>query len=147
MRHGRGANPRPWRLVEGIVGTVQLEIIAPLITGARPCQQCQDFFDDAGLVQKVNEEALRSYPAETWQDNARLSDLVRDLSARYGNQLRITLIDPHTPMGILKSLRHWVRRYPTFIVDGQTKYSGWDRASVETLLRQRGAQLVASPQG
>jgi hypothetical protein len=129
------------------VGTVRLEIIAPLIAGARACQQCQDFFDDAGLAQKVNEEALRSYPAETWQDNARLSDLVQDLSACYGSQLRISLIDPQTPTGILKSLRHWVRRYPTFIVDGHAKYSGWDRGAVEALLRQHGAQLVRAAGG
>jgi hypothetical protein len=127
--------------------TVRLEIIAPLIAGVKTCQQCQDFFEDAGLVQQVADEALRSYPEETWQDNVRLADLVRDLSARYGGQLRITLIDPCTPTGFLKSLRHWVRRYPTFIVDGHTKVSGWDRGAVETVLRQRGAQLAPSALG
>ena len=127
------------------MSTVRIEIITPLISGTKHCQTCQDFFEDAGIAQKVNQEDLNSYPAEMWEDYAKLSRLVRDLSARYGGQLRVTLIDPHTPTGFWKSVRHWVRRYPTFIVDGQAKVAGWNQGALESLLKARGASLSTQP--
>lgn len=124
--------------------TINLEVIAPLISGAKHCSHCQSFFDDAGISQRVLEEELNAYPEEMWQDYARLSQMVRDLSTRYGNQLRIILIDPHSPMGLWKSVRHWVRTYPTFIVNGQAKYTGWDLAPLDALLKERGATVPAA---
>jgi hypothetical protein len=125
------------------VPTINLEVIAPLISGAKHCSHCQNFFDDAGISQRVQEEERNSYPEEMWQDYARLSQMVRDLSARYGDQLRIILTDPHSPMGLWKSLRHWVRTYPTFIVNGQAKYAGWDLGAPDSLLRAGGATALA----
>jgi hypothetical protein len=127
------------------VPTINIEVIAPLISGAKHCSHCQNFFDDAGISQPVLDEELNSYPEEIWQDYARLSQMVRDLSRRYGDQLRIVLIDPHSPMGLWKSVRHWVRTYPTFIVNGQAKCTGWDQGVLDSLLRAGGATaLVAS---
>ena len=119
--------------------TINVEVVAPLITGTKHCQHCQLFIDDAGISQQVQKDELSSYPEEMWNDYARLSQMVRDVTSRYGDQLRVTLIDPHTPMGFWKSLRHWVRRYPTFIVNGQAKYSGYDIGALDSLLRARGA--------
>ena len=124
--------------------TINVEVIAPLISGAKHCQHCQPFIEDAGISQQVLEEELNAYPEEMWQDYARLSQMVRDLSTRYGNQLRIILIDPHSPMGLWKSVRHWVRTYPTFIVNGQAKYTGWDLAPLDALLREGGATVPAA---
>lgn len=122
---------------------ITLEIIAPLISGAKHCQHCQLFMDDAGIDERVQAEELASFPEEMWQDYTRLSRMVQDLSARYGAGLRIVLIDPHSPMGLWKSIRHWVRRYPTFILKGREKYAGWDLEAVDGLLRTGGA--VAAP--
>lgn len=121
------------------MATIDIEVIAPVVSGTSHCQHCQIFIDDAGVGQQVDRDEMSTYPQEMWEDYARLSDLVRDLSARYGRQLRFRIIDPHTPAGFWKSLRHWVRTYPTFIVNGQTKCTGWDRDTLETLLRARGA--------
>jgi len=79
-----------------------------------------------------------------WRDHARLSQMVQDLTGRYGNQVRIVLIDPHSPMGLWKSVRHWVRTYPTFIVNGEAKYTGWDVSALDSLLRAGGATALAS---
>ena len=119
--------------------TIRVEIIAPLVSGVKHCQRCTPFMDDAGLSERVNQDELRSVPEETWREYARLSDLVRDLSQRYGSRLQITLIDPHTPMGLWKSIRHWVRRYPTFIVNGRSKVSVWDSSALDSLLQASGA--------
>ena len=121
------------------MGPITLEVIAPLISGAKHCQHCQLFMDDAGIDQRVQTEELNSYPEEMWQDYTRLSRMVQDLSQRYGAGLRIVLIDPHTPMGLWKSLRHWIRGYPAFVLTGHEKYVGWDLEAVDRLLRTGGA--------
>jgi hypothetical protein len=127
-----------------MVRPVNVEVIAPLLSGARHCQSCQIFIDEAGISRRVLKDELSSYPEEMWRDYARLSQMVRDLAARYGDQLRIMLIDPHSPMGFWRSLRHWVRSYPTFIVNGRAKYSGWDLAALDALLRAGGATAPAA---
>ena len=119
--------------------TISLEVIAPLVSGVKACQCCAPFIDDAGVSERVLQDQLNSVPEEAWQEYARLSAVVRDLSARYGPQLRITLVDPRSPMGFWKSLRHWVRRYPTFIVNGRQKHVGWDQHALERLLQASGA--------
>lgn len=126
---------------------INLEVIAPLISGAKHCQHCQIFMEDAGISQRVQEEEWNSFPEEMWRDYTRLSQIVRDLSGRYGEQLRITLIDPYSPMGLWKSLRHWVRAYPTFIVNGRAKYAGWDLAALDAALRAGGAAVVGNQAG
>jgi hypothetical protein len=120
---------------EGIVPPIRVEVIAPLISGVKHCQRCTPIMDDAGLLERVNRDELSSVPKEMWQEDARLSRLVRDLAQRYGSRLQITLIDPHTPMGLWKSIRHWVRRYPTFIVNGRSTYTGWDANALDSLLQ------------
>jgi len=121
------------------MATVNVEVIAPLISGVRHCRHCQPFLEDAGISTPVQQEELGSYPEAMWQDYTRLSNLVRNLVGRYGDQIRIVLIDPHTPMGFVKCVRHWIRQYPTFIVNGRAKYVGWDERSVDTLVRAGGA--------
>jgi hypothetical protein len=121
------------------MATVNVEVIAPLISGVRHCRNCQPFLEDAGISTPVQQEEIGSYPDEMWQDYTRLSTLVRNLAGRYGDRIRIVLIDPHTPMGFVKCVRHWIRRYPTFIVNGRAKYVGWDERSVDTLVRAGGA--------
>ena len=124
--------------------TINVEVIAPLVAGMKHCQSCQLFIDDADISKRVQDDELNSYPEEMWRDYARLSQMVRDLSQRYGDQLRIVLIDPHSPMGLWKSVRHWVRTYPTFIVNGQAKYAGWDVTALDSLLRAGRATAPAA---
>jgi hypothetical protein len=78
---------------------------------------------------------MQEYPPELLQDHMRLSDWVMELSERYGRGIQIRVIDPQSGLGLYKCLRHRVRKYPTFIVNGKAKYTGWDRAALETLLR------------
>jgi hypothetical protein len=33
-----------------------------------------------------------------------------------------------------KCLRHWIRSYPAFIVEGKEKFVGWDKDRLEGLL-------------
>lgn len=78
---------------------------------------------------------MQEYPPELLQEHMRLSDWVMELSERYGRGIQIRVIDPQSGLGFYKCLRHRVRRYPTFIVNGKAKYTGWDKAALENLLR------------
>ena len=68
----------------------------------------------------------------------KLCDWVRELALRYQDRLLIKLIDAQSILGFYKSLRHWVREYPAFIVERRETYTGWDKNRLETLLGKFG---------
>jgi len=54
-----------------------------------------------------------------------------------GSPVAFIAIDLQSFEGFLKSMRHWVRRYPAFIVAGRKEYVGWDKAALDRILRAR----------
>jgi len=87
-----------------------------------------------GLDQKFHQRETDEYPLDLKEEYAKLSDRIQDLTRLYRHRLFIKLIDVQSPLGIYKSLRHWIRKYPTFIVEGQETYTGWDKRQLENLL-------------
>ena len=77
---------------------------------------------------------MDEYPSDLREEFAKLSDWIRELNRLYKHRLLIKLIDAQSLLGILKSLRYWIRSYPTFIVEGKETYAGWDKIQLETLL-------------
>ena len=80
---------------------------------------------------------MTEYPNDLLEDHIRLSSLVIELVKRYNNRIIIYVIDPQSALGFYKSLRYWVRNYPTFIIDGQEKVTGWDQDSLEKAVQVR----------
>lgn len=85
----------------------------------------------ANLDQAPHERGLDEYPPEWREDFQRLSDVVINLSNRYQDSILIHIWDPRSLQGLVKSIRYWVRRYPTFIVEGREKVTGWDVDQLE----------------
>ena len=77
---------------------------------------------------------MDEYPPDLKEEYLKLSDWIRELTRNYKDRLLIKLIDAQSILGIYKSLRHWVRKYPTFIVERQEAYTGWDKKRLESLL-------------
>jgi len=98
------------------------------------CRHCEVVFDQAGLDQKFHQKEMDEYPSDLKEEYLKLSDWIRELSRLYKHRLLIRLIDVQSPLGIYKSLRHWIRTYPTFIVEGKEIYTGWDKIQLESLL-------------
>ena len=48
------------------------------------------------------------------------------MGRRYGDRVRIVLVDPQSLGGFWKLIRHRIRRYPTFLVDGTERVVGWE---------------------
>jgi hypothetical protein len=68
------------------------------------------------------------------EEYLRLCDWIRELTGIHKERLLIKLIDAQSILGFYKSLRHWVRKYPAFIVEKKETYTGWDKKRLETLL-------------
>jgi len=115
------------------VPPVQVEVIAPLPEGWGICLSCEMLMARANLDKAPAERGLDEYPPEWQAEFHRLSDLILDLASRYGGRVLIRVWDPRSLQGMWKSIRHGVRRYPTFVVAGH-KISGWDTASLEQTL-------------
>ena len=114
---------------------VSIEIIAPAPTVFYHCMHCEQIITHSEVGRKVRQEQWDSYPEELKADFQRLSDWVFDLAHRYGERVRIKVIDPFSPEGFFKAIRHRVRRYPTFIIGGK-KYVGWGKDAVEALVQE-----------
>jgi len=114
---------------------VSIEVIAPVLTEFYHCLHCETIFDQAGLGRRVHGEQINDYPEDIKEDFLRLSNWLVELAHRYGDAVRIRLIDPQSLEGFLKSMRYWVRRHPAFIINGHKGYAGWDKAALDRLLQ------------
>lgn len=99
------------------------------------CNPCEMMMAQAEVSQAPYERGLEEYPPEWQADLKRLSAIVYDLADRYKDQVRIRIWDPRSFQGLIRSIRHGVRRYPTFIVNGRQKFSGWDTEKMEKNLQ------------
>jgi hypothetical protein len=113
---------------------IQLEIVTKVVTFFDHCRRCQILFDQAGLDKKVHQKEMEEYPPDLKEEYTKLSDWIQELNHLYKHRVLIKLIDVQSPLGIYKSLRHRIRTYPTFIVEGKETYTGWDKNQLESLL-------------
>jgi hypothetical protein len=113
---------------------VLLEVLAHIPTDFFHCSHCERFFDAAGIGAGVHREIRSAYPREVLEEATQLVAWLRQLSSEYGERLYIRTVDPQSLEGFVKSLRYWVRQYPTFIIDRKTKYTGWEPAGLRRLL-------------
>ena len=77
---------------------------------------------------------MDEYPLDSKEEYLKLCDWIRELTRLYKDSLLIKLIDAQSILGFYKSLRHWVRKTPAFIVEGKETYTGWDRERLQSLL-------------
>ncbi len=123
------------------MNTVRVDVIFPVPEGWGICLSCEMMMARANIDQAPYERGLDEYPPE-WQDEfRRLSATIMTLADRYQNSILIRIWDPRSLQGMLRSIRYGVRRYPTFIVDGRTKLTGWDQDRLEQALQSAGVIL------
>ena len=113
---------------------ILLEIVSKVFTTFNHCRHCEILFGQAGLDQKFHQKEINEYPSDLKEEYIILSDWIRELRRLYKHRLLIKLIDIQSPLGIYKTLRHRIRTYPTFVVEGKETYAGWDKNHLEGLL-------------
>jgi len=119
-----------------LMSEVSLKIIAPVLTNFFHCMHCEQLFHHSGIGRSMHQEVLDQYPEDVKQEATLLGDLVFDLAHRYGNRVKLRVIDPQSLPGFFLSLRYWVRRYPTFIINGRKAFVGSDRQGLERVLQR-----------
>lgn len=120
---------------------LDIEVVAHVTGSMDHCASCQVFIDGVGVGGQVKQDDLQSYPEDFIQDWRRVSDWVLELADKYAGQLVIRITDAQSVQGLWKSLSKGVRKYPTFIIEGEEKYHGWDHEQLEALVQKH---LLAS---
>ena len=123
---------------------ILLEVVTNTLTTYGQCSRCSILFEEAGLKREYRRKEIDEYPKDLKEESEKLSDWVRELKQLYKHRLLIRLIDAQSLLGVYKALRHRVRKYPAFIVDGNETLSGWDKSRLEELLDKHIKALVLS---
>lgn len=112
---------------------VDVKVYAHVLGSMNHCSSCQVFIDGAGVGEQVHRADLESYPREWMEEWQQLSDLILDLADKYRNRIVVNIVDAQSPQGLWAALRSGIRRYPTFVVEGD-KYTGVDPDEADRLV-------------
>ena len=116
---------------------ITVEVLAYAPTAFFHCRHCEVVWQQTGTGRALRQEQLEaSLPDDLMQQYQHISDWVMLMAETYGSRLQFKVIDAASLEGWFKSLRYWVRRYPTVIVDGRTKFLGPDLQQASELIRQ-----------
>jgi len=88
----------------------------------------------------VHTQEINEYPEEIKAEYLRVCTWVRAVQKRHGRQVVVRLADPQSLGGFWKVLRHRIRQYPTFLVDGTERLVGWESdpdAAIARVLARR----------
>ena len=116
--------------------TVQIDVFYPLPEGWGICTTCEAMMAQADMVQAPYERSMDQLPPDWQEDFKRLSSLIFNLADSYQNRVQIRVWDPRSLQGLWKSIRHGVRRYPTFVLNEHKKISGWDNEKLEQYIQE-----------
>jgi hypothetical protein len=112
---------------------LEVEVVAHVLGSMDHCAHCQVFLDGVGIGGQVHQEDLDSFPREWLEEWQRLSDLIFGLTETYAGRLVVKITDAQSPQGMWAGLRRGIRKYPTFVVQGE-KYTGLDETAVASLV-------------
>jgi hypothetical protein len=117
---------------------VHIDVFYPLPEGWGMCSTCELFLAQADLAGTPETRGRDEYPPEFQEEFQRFSSLVIYLADRYKDHISIRIWDPRSLQGLIKSIHHGIRHYPTFILNRRVKFVGWD---TQQLLQQIQAAL------
>jgi hypothetical protein len=117
---------------------VQVEILTYAPTEFYHCQHCEVVWHSIGFGQRIRaEQRSAGLPDDLQAEYSAIADWVAAAHARYGDQLRVKVVDVASVEGVFKAIRHRARRFPAFVVDGSERIIGFDRQRLDAALAQR----------
>jgi hypothetical protein len=115
----------------------QVEILAYAPTEFYHCQHCEAVWHHLGVGQGIHaEQRASALPPDLQAEYAAIVDWVSGALERYGQRVSFRVVDAASAEGVWKSLRHRVRLFPAFIVDGE-RIAGFDRPRLDAALAAR----------
>jgi hypothetical protein len=117
---------------------VRVQVITYAPTVFYHCQHCELTFQQMGLGDRLRrEEARDALPEDLRHEYQAVSTWVHDLVHRFGDSLRVRIVDAASVEGFFKSLVHRARRYPAVVVEGgPAKYVGTDLAEAKHVIER-----------
>lgn len=112
---------------------LQVEVVAHVLGSMDHCSHCQVFLEGTGVGGKIHQQDLDSFPPDWMEEWQRLSDLIFNVTEKYAGKLVVKITDAQSPQGMWAALRRGIRRYPTFVIQGE-KYTGLDELAVDSLI-------------
>jgi hypothetical protein len=107
--------------------SMQVEILTYAPTEFYHCQHCEIVWDSVGFGRRIRaEQRQNALPADLQAEYSAISDWVDQAFERYGERLKIKVVDVASVEGVVKAVRHRARRFPAFIVDGRERIVGFD---------------------
>ena len=101
------------------MGPVKVTVITYAPTVFRHCQHCEVVFEGLGLGERMHRaEAKDALPPDLALEYQQVSDWVHRLLERHPRGVDVSVVDAASIEGVLRSLRHGVRRFPAVLIDG-----------------------------
>ncbi len=94
----------------------------------------------------MHNQEINEFPEDVKAEYLRLSEWVRKTRKTHGQRVVIHVVDPQSLGGFWKVLRHRIRHYPTFLMDGRERVVGWEGDPDGTLSRALARQSGSVPQ-
>jgi hypothetical protein len=127
------------------VERVEIEVLAYAPTVFYHCQHCEIAFGRTSVGPSVHrEQAAEALPEDLREQFQDLSNWVHDLAGRFGERIRVKIVDAASIEGVFKSLRYRIGKYPAVIVAGTDKLVGSDFRSMTPVIERRVAAASAS---
>lgn len=121
---------------------LDIEVVTHVAGSMDHCGQCQVIFNSVGIGGQIHQEDVASYPEDFIKDWERLSEWVFSLAETYPGRLIIRITDAQSMNGLWKAISKGVRKYPTFIIEGEDQYQGWDNEVLNSLISKHLANAV-----
>ena len=123
--------------------SLDIEVVTHVAGSMDHCGQCQVMFNSVGIGGQIHREDVDSYPEDFVRDWERLSAWVFKLAETFPDRLVIRITDAQSVNGMWKAISRGVRKYPTFIIEGEEQYQGWDDGALSELIRKH----LGQPEG
>ena len=117
---------------------VVVEVFAPvLLASGLALMREGSAMDLLGVGRAVHRDEVKRYPPPMREEYRRLWALLHAIQERFGQMVTIRIVAPPSLRWLAASLRHRVRRYPTFILDGRERVTGWDEQALAERIQER----------
>jgi hypothetical protein len=121
-----------------VVGeALQVDVVTYAPTVFYHCQHCELTFQQMGVGDESHrQQARESLPDDLRADFHRLSAWIRSLVERYGDRIRVRVVDAASLQGFWASVRFRTGSYPFVVVDGRRRHVGADFERVEPVIEE-----------
>jgi hypothetical protein len=116
---------------------MQVEILTYAPTEFYHCQHCEVVWDQLGVGKPIHAEQRQAgLPDDLQAEYSAIAAWVEQAQARYGSNVRFSVVDAASVEGLIKSLRHRTRRFPAFILNGEERIVGFHPEQLDAALER-----------